>query len=210
MRRPRILMADDHALMLDGLRKLLQDEFTIVGAVSDGRALIAAASTARADVILVDISMPLLNGIDAIRQLREIAPKSRIVVLTMHADSTYAVEAFKAGAQAYVVKQSAATDLVHAIRAVLAGQRYVAPSLRPSVLATSGLPETPRAGRLTPRQREVLQLVAEGRSVKEIAAVLGVSLKTVEFHKGRIMNQLGLRRTADLTRYALAHGLVAI
>ena len=210
MTKPRILMADDHALMLDGLRKLLQDEFTIVGAVSDGRALIATASTLQADVILVDISMPLLNGIDAIRRLREMAPESRIVVLTMHADSTYAVEAFGAGARAYVLKQSAATDLVHALRAVLAGRHYVAPSLQASVLTTSGLPRIPRAGQLTPRQREVLQLVAEGRSVKEIAAVLGVSLKTVEFHKGRIMDQLGLRTTADLTRYALAHGLVAV
>jgi DNA-binding NarL/FixJ family response regulator len=210
MTRPRVLLADDHALMVDGLRKLLERDFELVGAVHDGRALLAAARALRPDVILVDISMPRLNGIDAVRQLRVLVPESRLVIVTMHADPTYVAEAFKAGASAYLVKRSAVGELVEGIRAVLRGQRYVARALPPrSGDARADRSAVRAAGLLTPRQREVLQLVAEGRLTKEIATWLGISVKTVEFHKARIMGRLDLHTTAELTRYALTHGIIA-
>jgi DNA-binding NarL/FixJ family response regulator len=193
MTRPRVLLADDHALMVDGLRKMLERDFELVGAVHDGRALLAAARALRPDVILVDISMPRLNGIDAVRQLRVLVPESRLVIVTMHADPTYVAEAFKAGASAYLVKRSAVGELVEGIRAVLRGQRYVTRALPPrSGDARADRSAARAAGLLTPRQREVLQLVAEGRLTKEIAAWLRISVKTVEFHKARIMGRLDL------------------
>lgn len=206
--RARILIADDHALVVEGLRKLLQDEFEVVGTAEDGRALIAAAERLKPDVILVDISMPLLNGIDACARLRAVVPSSRVVILTMHADPSYAAEAFRAGAAGYVLKGSATSELLKAIRAVLGGRKYVAAAL------PAGVVSGPRhgeggSGSLTARQREVLQLVAEGRGAKEIAALLRISVKTVEFHKARLMSELGLHSTAELTRYAVQHGLVA-
>ncbi len=209
MSRPRILIADDHELVVEGLRKLLEDEFEVVGTVDNGRALLAAAERLKPDVILVDVSMPLLNGIDACARLRVLVPASRVVVLTMHADRSYAAEAFRAGAAGYVLKSSATSELVRAIGTVLRGQRYVARALPASVLAGVRLEGEARAGHLTTRQREVLQLVAEGRTAKEIATLLRISVKTVEFHKARIMEQLALHSTAALTRYAVQHGIVA-
>jgi DNA-binding NarL/FixJ family response regulator len=209
VRRPRILIADDHVLVVEGLRKLLEDEFDVVGTVENGRALLAAAERLKPDVILVDVSMPLLNGIDACARLRRLVPSSRVVVLTMHADRSYAAEAFKAGAAGYALKGSAPSELVRAIRSVLRGQRYVARALPASILAEARLAGEARPGHLTTRQREVLQLVAEGRSAKQIAAMLRISVKTVEFHKTRVMDQLALRGTAELTRYAIEHGIVA-
>ena len=208
-RRPRILIADDHVLVVEGLRRLLQDEFEVVGTVQNGRALLAVAERLKPDVILVDVSMPLLNGIDACARLRALVPSSRVIVLTMHADRSYAAEAFRAGAAGYVLKGSASPELVRAIRSVLRGQRYVARALPASVGAGAHLAGETRPGHLTARQREVLQLVAEGRSAKQIAAVLRISVKTVEFHKTRLMDQLELRGTAELTRYAVQHGIVA-
>jgi DNA-binding NarL/FixJ family response regulator len=208
-RRPSILIADDHVLVVEGLRRLLEDAFDVVGTVEDGRTLLTAAERLKPDVVLVDGSMPLLNGIDACARLRILVPSSRVVVLTMHADRSYAAEAFSAGAAGYVLKGSAPSELVRAIRTVLRGGRYVARALPASVLARERLAGEALPGHLTPRQREVLQLVAEGRGAKQIAAVLRISVKTVEFHKARLMDQLALRSTAELTRYAVQHGIVA-
>lgn len=211
MKRPRLLLADDHTLLLEGFKKLLESEFELAGAVADGRALLEAAPALRPDVILLDISMPLLNGIDAARQLRKIVPESKLVFVTMHADRDYVTEAFRAGGSAYILKRSAASELVRAIQEVLKGRTYITPLIVQD--AASPIPgRTPRSGKpsggLSPRQREVLQLVAEGRSAKEIASILRISVKTVEFHKARIMQALGIHSVAELTRYAVAHGLV--
>jgi DNA-binding NarL/FixJ family response regulator len=208
-RRPRIIIADDHLLVVEGLRRLLEGEFEIVGTTHDGRALLAVAERLNPEAILVDVSMPLLNGIDACARLRAVTPASRVVVLTMHADPSYAAEAFRAGAAGYLLKGSASSELVRALRAVLRGERYLARALPRSILAPARLAGEARLGHLTARQREVLQLVAEGRSAKQIAALLRISVKTVEFHKARLMEQLDLRGTAELTRYAVQHGIVA-
>jgi DNA-binding NarL/FixJ family response regulator len=207
--RPRILIADDHKLVVEGLQRLLESDFEVVGTVDNGRALLSAAERLKPDVILVDVSMPLLNGIDACARLCALVPSSRVIFLTMHADPSYAAEAFRAGAAGYVLKASATSELVQAIQSVLRGQRYLARALPASILTGPRLPGEARPGHLTPRQREVLQLIAEGRSAKQIAALLGISVKTVEFHKARLMDQLDLRSTAELTRYAVQHGLVA-
>ena len=213
MTRPRVLLADDHTLMLEGLRKLLEPECDLVGTVADGRALVDAAARLRPDVILLDISMPLLNGLEAARRIRTLAPESKLLFLTMHADPTYAREAFQAGASGYLLKRSAASELVTAIGAVLRGRRYVTPLFSEDVLQPQGSDAvnlTPQSGRLTPRQREVLQLVAEGHTRKDIASLLNISVKTVEFHKGRIMDRLGLRTASELTKYAVAHGVTEL
>lgn len=215
MKRPRVLLADDHTLILEGFRKILESHCEVVGTVEDGRALLAAAQKLQPDVILLDISMPLLNGIDAARQLKTTVPGAKLIFLTMHADPAYVTEAFRAGASAYVLKRSAASELTGAIQEVLKGRCYVTPlvtkDVLQSVLGPSPGQSPPRSSpALTARQREVLQLVAEGHSMKEMAALLHVSVKTVEFHKARIMQQLGLRTTADLTKYAIAHGLISL
>ena len=215
MRRPRVLMADDHSLILAGLRKLVEAECDVVGAVEDGRALVEAAQKLRPDLILLDISMPLLNGLDAARQLRKLVPESKVIFLTMHASPTYATEAFQAGASGYLLKRSAASELSLAIRSVLQGQHYLTPSLTKDVLESVLKPSTGEAGKaacatLTDRQREVLQLVAEGHGTKEIATILNVSVKTVEFHKSRVMQQLDLHTIADLTKYAITHGITGL
>ncbi|MDX2251409.1 MAG: response regulator transcription factor [Nitrospira sp.] len=215
MTRPRLLMADDHSLVLAGLRKLVEAEGEVVGTVEDGRALVEEAQKLRPDIILLDISMPLLNGLDAARQLTKLVPESKLVFLTMHATPTYAIEAFKAGASGYLIKRSAASELKQAIQAVIRGQHYITPLITRDVLAaTLPHPEGQMRQRpvamLTPRQREVLQLVAEGKSAKAIASILHISAKTVEFHKARIMDMLDLHSTADLTKYAVAEGLVSL
>jgi DNA-binding NarL/FixJ family response regulator len=212
MIRPRILMADDHSLVLAGLRKLVEGEGEVVGTVEDGRALVEEAQKLRPDIILLDISMPLLNGLDAARQLTKLVPGSKLIFLTMHATPTYATEAFKAGASGYLIKRSAASELKQAIQAVIRGQHYMTPLITKDVLAaTLHHPERQRpVTTLTPRQREVLQLVAEGKSTKAIATLLHISVKTVEFHKARVMDLLDLHSTADLTKYAVAEGLVSL
>lgn len=212
MNKPRILLADDHTLFVEALQKVLEPEFELVGHVGDGRALLEVAPRLEPDVILIDLSMPLLNGIDAAHQLKRLVPTSRLVFLSMHGDPTYVTEAFRAGAVAYVLKRSSANELLQAIRAALRGQLYISPMLAKDVMDPI-LHGTHHMGhaqtQLTLRQREVLQLVAEGRSLKEIASILCVSVKTVEFHKTRIVKQLGLHTTADLTKYAVTHGLVS-
>jgi DNA-binding NarL/FixJ family response regulator len=210
MNRPRVLLADDHKIVTEGLKGLLEPEFELVGTVEDGRALLAAAEKLRPDVIVADISMPLLNGIDSVRQIKKAHGGIKVVFLTMHPDVTYAVSAFEAGASGYVLKHSAPTELVTAIRSALNGKTFVTP-----LLAGEFMQHTKeRAGqrdvstRLTQRQREILQLLAEGKSAKEIAAVLNISSRTVEFHKYRIMHDLGITSAADLIRYAIKHGIV--
>lgn len=217
MSRPRVLLADDHTLVLEGIQKLLEPHFDLVGTVEDGRALLEAAKKLEPDVVIADISMPLLNGIDAARQLRKILPGAKIVFLSMHADPTYVTEAFKAGGAGYLLKRSAASELVFAIEEVLKGRFYVTPAVAKDVLkdvfaeSEPSRKEPPTQGpNLTPRQREVLQLVAEGKSIKEIASILDISIKTVEFHKSRIMEELDLHTTAELTKYAVAHGIASL
>lgn len=212
MTTPRVLLADDHTLVLEGFRRIVEQRCEVVGTVEDGRALLEAAARLCPDLILLDISMPLLNGIDAARQVKKLLPEVKLIFVTMHADPAYVSEAFKAGASAYLLKRSAARELDQAIDSVLKGQYFVT-SLLTRDLVTS-LSEghanlfAPRQ-ELTPRQREVLQLVAEGRTIKEIAALLNISPKTVEFHKAQIMFHLNLHTTAELTKYALTHGLAS-
>ena len=215
MTRPRILMADDHAIVLAGLRKLVESEGEVVGMVEDGRALVEAAQQLRPDIVLLDISMPLLNGLDAARQISKLVPESKLIFLTMHATPTYATEAFKAGASGYLIKRSAAVELKQAIQAVMRGQHYMTPLITKDVLAATlhsleGQLSKPLVTSLTPRQREVLQLVAEGKGTKAIASILNISVKTVEFHKFRIMSELDLHSTAELIKYAIAEGLVSV
>ncbi len=211
MSRLRILLADDHPLVLDGVAKILEEEFDVVGKVEDGRALIAAAKQLRPDVIVTDMTMPLLHGLEASRQLRQMIPASKVIFLTMHADVAYAKEAFEAGASGYLLKRSAASELIGAIHTVVRGQSY----LTPLVFLDDQLPleyasrnQVPILKHLTPRQREVLQLIAEGKSIKQIAGILSLSVKTVEFHKAKLMDTLHMQSNADLTKFALSHGLV--
>lgn len=212
MPRPRILLADDHTIVRQGLQGMLEEHFEVVGAVADGRALLRDAERLKPDAIVLDISMPQLNGIEATRQLRKAGVDARIVVLTMHADVTYATEVLEAGASAYVLKTTPSEELIRAIREALDGKRYVSGEVADDVmpfLLNGAHQMNRRVSRLTPRQREVLQLLAEGHTNKEIAGILNVSPRTVEFHKYRMMQDLGLHSTAELTRYALRHGVVS-
>jgi DNA-binding NarL/FixJ family response regulator len=210
--KPRLLLADDHTLLLEGIRLMLEPEFDLVGSVEDGQALLTAAKALNPDVILLDISMPRLNGIDAARLLRKTLPSARLIFLTMHAGEDYVTEAFRAGAMGYLLKRAAASELLTAIHTVLKGNHYVSPLVTRNsldLLISSSKPEVNAADRLSPRQREVLQLVAEGRSRKEIASILNISVKTVEFHKSKIMRELNLHTTADFTLYAIEHGIIS-
>jgi DNA-binding NarL/FixJ family response regulator len=211
MKRLRVLLGDDHVLLLEGVRTLLEGDFDIVGAFENGRDLLEAALTLQPDAILLDITMPQLNDIDATRQLRKLVPQSKIIIVTMHADPEYVHEAFRAGASAYVLKQSAVSELVTAIETVFQGSTYITPLITGESLQklrkTVGHSST-SGSLLTSRQREVLQLVAEGRTSKEIASILQISMKTVEFHKSRIMKELGMHSVAEVTRYAMRTGIV--
>jgi DNA-binding NarL/FixJ family response regulator len=209
MRKPRILLADDHALVLEGFRRILEGHYELVGTVGDGRALLEAAKTMHPDIVILDISMPLLNGIDAAAQLKKICPKAKIIIMTMHADTDYVRSAFEAGASAYVLKRSAVDELEQAIRAVLEGHSYITPLITKELVDVFLATGSEKSGGLTPRQREVLQHLAEGRTAKEIANLLNITSRTVEFHKVQIMDHLNLRTTADLIKYALTHGIVS-
>jgi len=210
MIRPRVLLADDHTLLLEAFRKLLADECDVVGMVGDGRALVEAAAKLRPDVIVVDVGMPLLNGVDAARQIKQAWPETRIVFLTMNEDPDVAAEAFRAGASGYLLKRSAASELLVAIREVVQRRSYVTP------LVTEGLVGSMIVGagghvagaQLTTRQREVIQLLAEGHSMKAIARILNIAPRTVAFHKYRIMDQLHLKTTAELIQFAVKHHIV--
>ena len=213
MQKPRVLLADDHKIVLEGLRSLLQSEFEIVGEVEDGRTLVAEAERLRPDLVVADISMPNLNGIDAARQIKKINERILIVFLTMHADVTYAAGAFEAGASGFVLKHSAPQELVLAMREAMKGQTYVTPMIAGDLIGAfqSGAPlKGELKAALSPRQREVLQLIAEGKSIKEIAAILRISTRTAEFHKYRIMEQLNIKTNAELVHYAVKHGIISV
>jgi DNA-binding NarL/FixJ family response regulator len=210
--RPRIILADDHVLITEGLRQIVDDvSCDLLSTVSDGRALVQAAAELKPDLIILDIGMPLLNGLEAVRQIRKQDSHVKIIFLSMHSDANYVREAFRIGAAGYVLKNSALSELEVAIREVLQGRQYLSPLVTTdglsSLLSQNGCSTFGKE--LTGRQREVLQLVAEGKQTKEIAAVLNISPKTVEFHKSGIMEALGVRTTAELTRYALEHGIVS-
>ena len=208
MPKVRILLADDHALVLEGFRRILEGHYELVGWVGDGRALLETAKTTQPDIVILDVSMPLLNGIDAAAQLKKICPTTKIIMVTMHADTDYVRSAFEAGASAYVLKRSAVDELEQAIRAVLAGHSYITPLITKDLVDVFLSTGSEKSGNLTTRQREVLQLLAEGRTAKEIANLLNITSRTVEFHKGQIMDHLNLQTTADLIKYALTHGIV--
>lgn len=211
--RPRVLLADDHLIVAEALKSLLAQEFDLVGVVEDGRALVEAAGKLRPDVIVADVTMPHLNGIDALVELRQSGDRVPVVFLTMHRDVSFARRALDAGASGFVLKHSAPAELLSALRAALEGKTYLTPQLAAEVLeavkqgpAQAGDP----IASITPRQREVLQLLAEGHPAKEIADKLSISSRTVEFHKYQMMETLGLRTNAELIHFAIKHGLVEI
>jgi DNA-binding NarL/FixJ family response regulator len=186
MKKPRVLLADDHKIVLEGLKGLLEGEFELVGSVEDGRALVHQAATLHPDVIVADISMPQLNGIEAARQIKRTDKNIKIVFLTMHPDATYAANAFEAGASGFVLKHSAPSELITAIHEAMKGRTYVTPLIAGDLIRTyqeGGSPEKDLFKKISPRQREILQLLAEGKSGKEIASILNISARTVEFHK---------------------------
>jgi len=209
--RPRVLLADDHLLVAEALKSLLTPEFDLVGVVEDGRELVEATRTLRPDVIVADVTMPHLNGIDALVRLRQGGDPVPVVFLTMHRDVTFARRALEAGASGFVLKHSAPAELLTAIRAALQGRTYLTPLLAGEVLEAikqgPDQADDPVAS-ITPRQREVLQLLVEGLSAKEIASSLSLSVRTVEFHKYQMMETLGIRTNAELIRFAIKHGLV--
>jgi DNA-binding NarL/FixJ family response regulator len=211
VKKARVLLADDHGIVVEGLKSLLEPEFELVGAVQDGRALLEAAEQMRPDVIVADISMPMLNGIEALRQLRKKDKQVKVVFLTMHPDVTYAASAFEAGASGYVLKHSAPSELVTAIHEALKGHTYVTPMIAGELMGAyrDGSAKKAAGVELTSRQRDVLQLLAEGKSAKEIAHILNISTRTVEFHKYRMMEDLGIKTVAELVRFAVKHGVVA-
>jgi DNA-binding NarL/FixJ family response regulator len=210
MTRPRVLLADDHRLLREAFAQLLSAECEVVGAVADGRELLAAAPELSPDIVVLDIAMPLLNGLDAARRLQQTHPKIKVIFLTMSEDPEVAAEAFRAGASGYLLKNSAASELLQAIREVARGRSYVTP------LATRGLvdtflqrPEPATRAELSPRQREVLQLLAEGHTMKEIARLLDITPRTVAFHKYSMMEQLGIASSAELVQFAVREHVVS-
>ena len=210
--KPRVLLADDHEIVVEGLKRILEPRFNLVAAVADGRALLDEAERLKPDVIVTDITMPNLNGLHAVRQLRKRGVRAKVVFLTMHADADLATEAFRAGASGYVIKSSAGRELIEGIETVLSGRVYVTPSLQQTVLeAFARSPGGPAEAsiELSRRQREVLQLVAEGLTMKEIAATLDISARTVESHKYELMQKLGVKTTAELIQYAIKRSIVA-
>jgi len=212
MIRARLLLADDHRIVMEGLKTLLEPEFDLVGMVEDGRALLEAAEKLRPDVIVADISMPLLNGIEAVRQLKKARGDVKVVILTMHSDPAYAAAALDAGASGYVLKHSAASELITAVRTALQGKTYITPLIAGDLVRhyqDPGNQQRDNGSTLTPRQREVLQLLAEGRPIKEIASTLNISSRTVEFHKYQMLEELGIKSTAELVRYAVKNRIVA-
>ncbi len=207
---PKLLLADDHTMFSQGLQSLLADEFELVGAVANGQELVEAAVRLDPDVIVVDISMPVMNGFDAVRQLKKQGNNAKIIFLTMHADDRLLAEAFRCGGEGYVLKQSAGDELIVGIRRVLEGHKYVTP-----LIATEWAEDIGKRGKsndkvtLTPRQREVLQLVIDGCTMKEIAIRLGISTRTAESHKYEMMEGLGVGTTAELIQYAIKLGLTS-
>lgn len=213
MPRTTVLLADDHKMFLEGLQQILQQHCVLLGTVNDGQALLDAEARLRPQVIVTDISMPVLGGIEAARLLRRRGSRVKVIILSMHADREFATEALRAGARGYVLKLSAGEELLTAIQDVMDGKLYVAPAIARGELfafeAAFREPEVQR-DRLTVREREVLRLASEGKALKEIASELGVAVRTVVFHKSNMMEKLGLRTTAELTRYAVKHGMITV
>jgi DNA-binding NarL/FixJ family response regulator len=210
----RLLLADDHGLMLEGLTRLLAGEFEVVGTAENGRILVNEAERLKPDVVVLDIGMPEMNGIEAARRVNQMLPSCKIVFVTQQLDPAYVHAAFAAGARAYVAKQSASRELVEVIRRALRDYYYVTPLAGQKAAELAALdprrnPSEFFGSALTPRQREVLQLVAEGKTTKEISSLLHISPKTVEFHRTSLMDELGVRTTAELTRYAISHGIIS-
>jgi len=213
MSRARVLLADDHRVVAEGLKSILAVEFDVAGVVEDGRAMIVAAKALRPDVIVSDITMPDLNGIEALEELKKHDPNVRVIFLTMHRDVVYARRALEAGACGFVLKQSAPEELIMAVRAALDGRTFITPLLAGELLdATRRGPRqtTDQLASLTLRQREILRLLAEGLSAKQIAAKLGISHRTVEFHKYKMMESLGAKTNAEVIQFAVKHGIVEV
>ena len=206
--RPKVLLADDHAMVVEGLAALLKERFNLVGTVGDGKALLDAARAMHPDVIIADIAMPVLSGLEALRCLKAAKSAAKVIILTMHADPDLATEAFRAGACGYVLKVSAGEELVMAIEEVVQGRMYLTPMITKDVIATLTETAPKPTVQLSPRQREVLRLIAQGRRMKEIAAILDLSTRTVESHKYEMMRSLGVESTAELVRYAIQIGLI--
>ena len=212
-KRIRVLLADDHKIVLDGLRGLLEPEFELAGTVGDGRALVSAVQHLQPDVIVVDVSMPLLNGIEAVRQIKKLDKQVKVVFLTMHPDVTYAIRAFEAGASGYVLKHSASSELLTAIHEAIKGRTYVTPMIAGELVQAykgGNYRQAEEAQQLTQRQREILQLLVEGNSAKEVANLLNISPRTVEFHKYNMMSKLKLKSVSALIQYAIKHGFASV
>ena len=212
MNKPRVLLGDDHALILKGIGGLLKNEYELVGTVENGRSAVESALRLKPDVIVLDISMPVLNGIDATREITRALPKVKVVLLTMHTNAVYLRKGLHAGASGYVLKSGAAEELLEAIRTVRSGKTYVSPLFGPDAIhhvnASRGRTDASTV-ELTDRQRQILQLIAEGRQNKEIAEIMHLSVKTVEFHRGRLLQKIGAHGIADLIRFAVDEGLVS-
>ena len=213
MKRATVLLADDHAIVVEGLRRVLETEYQVIGVVADGLALVEAAEKLSPDVIVADISMPLLNGIEAAREIRTVNQRIKIVFLSMHPDVVYVSEALQAGGSAYVLKSSAGVEILKAIGEALQGRTFVSPAidrfrLEAQIRLDQGLPGVVYP--LSPRRQQVLQMIAEGRSTKEIAESLRISPRTVEFHRYRVMKSLGLHTTAELVQYAIKHRIITL
>jgi len=209
----RILLGDDHSLVIEGVRGLLAGRYDLVGSAENGHSLVDAARRLAPDLVILDISMPVLNGIDAGREIKKTNPDTKLIFLTMHTNAVYLRKAMEAGASAYVLKSGASEELLKAVEAVCQGNTYVSPGFGQWVLET--IPELPPKNsrsviELTSRQRQILQMIAEGKQNKEIADVLRVSVKTIEFHRSRLMTKLGARTVAELTRLAIEEGLIGI
>ena len=209
MSKLRILLADDHQFITEGLKNLLEPTHEVVGVVGNGKDLVKKATELEPDILVVDISMPLLNGIDAVRQLKKEGSKAKVIFLTMHPDVTYASRALEAGGLGFVLKHSAPSELLEAIKKANLGKKFISPQIAEKLENADHTRKDP-IRKLTPRQREVLQLLAEGKSAKQIAEILFVSPRTVEFHKYKIMEELGVKTSAELTQYAIRLGIVSI
>lgn len=211
MKPLRILLADDHSLILKGIKGLLENHYEVAGLSEDGKSLVEAAMRLEPDLVVLDIGMPILNGIDAARRIKKALPATKLIFLSMHANAIYLRKALEAGASGYVLKSGAAEELLTAIEEVRKGRVYVTPNFGHNVIeSVRNTGETPSrlVIELTDRQRQILQLVAEGRQNKEIAEIVHVSVKTVEFHRGRLLAKLGARSVAELTKFAIQEGLI--
>ena len=211
MKRLRILLADDHSMVSAGFQKLLEPEYEVVGIVEDGRAALKAAAELQPDMAILDVTMPLLNGLDAGRRLKASMPQVKLIYLTMNSDPDYAKEAIEIGASAYLLKNSLPSELLQAVREVAKGKSYITPSITKALddAFIRDPRDVSRPTRLTNRQREILQMLAEGRSMKEIASILNITHRTVRFHKAQIMEELGIHSHMELLQYAIKHGMVS-